>query len=377
MKVVIDARLLLPQMTGIGRYLMGLARAFSETSSEEKIELWLQADLPDTHPVWDLAGDRVSLRRLDINHMNFRQQKVIPLELSRHRPDVFHYPHFDLPFFVSGPVVITIHDLKYISQKDYFPRFSSTKRLLMWFMMRFAVRRAQRVIAVSDHTRGDILRFLGADPRKVVVIPEGVEEHYFQSPSLAVLQSVAERYELSQPFILFVGERRPHKNLVGLIRAFDIFQRSNSYTHQLIIVGKGYADYREPERLSSELGISNCVRFFDYVPDADLPSLYWLSDIFVTLSLYEGVGLPVLEAMASGTPVVAAHKTSLPEVVGTAGLLVDSENIGEAALAMRRLVSGGEQRQIFIKKGLLRARQFTWERSAKATMAIYKQVIDL
>jgi len=376
MHVVIDARLLLPQMTGIGRYLMGLTRAFYETSGDEKIELWLQANLPDSHPVWSLASDRISLRKMDINHMNFRQQKVIPIELYRCRPDVFHHPHFDLPFLVSGPVVVTVHDLKYISQRDYFPRFSSTKRLLMWFMMWFAVRRAQRVIAVSENTRQDILRFLGADPRKVIVVPEGVEEHYFQSPSAAVLQSVEKRYHLSQPFVLFVGERRPHKNLVGLIRAFDIFLRSNSYPHQLIIVGKGYADYQEPERVSSELGITHRVRFFDYVPDFDLPSLYWLSDVFVTLSLYEGVGLPVLEAMASGTPVVAARKTSLPEVVGNAGLLVDTDNIMEAALAMGRLVSGGELRQTFIHNGLLRARQFTWERSANATMAVYKQIID-
>lgn len=375
MRVVIDARMVLPKMTGIGRYLLGLASGLTTQSGGHSYEMWVQAGLPSDHPIWGLAGEHLTLREMPLSHMDVRQHWVLPCELSRARPDLLHYPHFDVPWFVPGDVIATIHDLKYISKPEFFSHLGRIKRLIMLVMMVFTVRRARHIIAVSESTRQDIIRYLHAIPQKVSVVHEGVESIYFKRPSQAMLRSVLSHYGLQQPYILFVGERRPHKNIPGLLRAFDIFLKTNELPYHLVIVGKRYADYQEPERLVERLGLTNNVHLLDYVPDEELPSLYRSAEAFALLSHYEGFGLPVLEAMASGTPVIASCTTSLPEVVGDAGLLIDPDNPVECAHALRQIVSGGKQRETCITKGKERARMFTWERCARETLSIYLKVI--
>jgi glycosyltransferase involved in cell wall biosynthesis len=375
MRVIIDARLILPRMTGIGRYLCGLAQGLRELPGDDRFELWLQPGLPANNPVWQFGSGSLSLREVSIPHMSLRQQWALPLELLRHRPDLVHYPHFDLPWAVPGPVVATIYDLKYIASPAFFPRLGRVKRLMMLTMMLLTVQKAQRIITLSESTRRNIVGYLHAAPEKVAVVPGGVDDHYFHSPPTGALREVRSRYELDAPFLLFVGERRPHKNIVGLLRAFQVFRLSGHDVHHLVIVGQRYADYQEPEQVTEALSLTKNVHFLDYVPEADLPLLYRSADAFVILSFYEGFGLPVLEAMACGTPVVAAETTSLPEVAGKAGLLVDPRNLEAVALALGQVIPGGEQRDICIARGLVRASEFRWEHCAPKVAALYREVI--
>lgn len=376
MRVIIDGRLILPWMTGIGRYLCGLAQALREMPGDVCFELWIQAKLPPDHPVRRLEGGPLALREVSIPYMSVKQQWALPLAVKRHRPHLFHYPHFDLPVAVSEPIVITIHDLKYIARPEFFPRFSRSKRALMWAMMMVATRRARRVIAVSESTRRDILSYLRVDPAKVVVIAEGVDEKYFQHPSQRELERVCSRYELDFPFLLFVGERRPHKNITGLLAAFRAFRECGHENYRLLIVGKRYADYQEPEKATETLSLQGTVRFLDHVPDEDLRALYRLADAFVLLSLYEGFGLPILEAMASGTPVVAACTTSLPELVGDAGILVNPQEPQAVADALSLVVRDGCERETYVARGLKRASQFRWRDCAEKTVAVYQEVVS-
>ena len=277
---------------------------------------------------------------------------------------------------MPGVVVATIHDLKYIAKPEFFPHLGGIKRLIMLGMMIFTVRRARQIIADSESTRQDIIHYLDVEPQKVCVVYIGVDPVYSKRPSQVMLQSVLSDYGFEQPYILFVGERRPHKNIPGLLRAFDVFLKNNILPYNLVIVGKRYANYEEPERLIEKLGLTNNVHILDYVPDEQLPSLYRSAEAFALLSYYEGFGLPVLEAMASGTPVVASCTSSLPEVVGEAGLLVDPDNPDESAHALRQVVSGGKQREECISKGKERARMFTWERCARETLSIYLKAVN-
>ncbi|MBN1483089.1 MAG: glycosyltransferase family 4 protein [Chloroflexia bacterium] len=375
MNVVIDARLILPRTTGIGTYLCGLARGLRQIEGEHHFEYWLQPALPADHAIHGLAGGSLVLRQVPLAHMNLRQQWQIPALLRRRRPDVYHYPHFDLPWLAPVPTVATIHDLKYIAWPQFFPRFSRLKRLLMFAAMALTVRRAERVIAVSESTRQDILRRLRADPERVVVVPEAVEARYFEPPAPAQRAQVRRRYELEAPFILFLGERRPHKNIVGVLRAFQALRQLGYRQHQLLIGGKAYADYDEPERLAEQILPAGTVRFLGYVPDEDLPALYHAADAFVLLSLYEGFGLPVLEAMAAGTPVVAARATSLPEVVGEGGLLVDPDDPQEAARAFSRVLSGGTEREHWQRQARQWARRFSWKACAERTVEVYREAM--
>jgi glycosyltransferase involved in cell wall biosynthesis len=376
MRVVIDARMILPEMTGVGRYLMGLAVGFRTLREDDYCyEFWLQPQLSNDHPIWGLENDRLKLHRLTIPHMDYRQQWVLPAEIRRRNPDLLHYPHFDLPFAVPGPVVATIHDLKYIARPDFFPTHGIAKKLLIRIMTSFTARRASRVITDSQSTRQDLIQCLKIEPGKVVSVPAGVEERYFIRPSPASLQSVRRRHHLPDSFILFVGERRPNKNIPGLIRAFKVFSRDIQRPYHLVVVGKRYSEYREPEQTVEALELNGKVHFLEHVGDDDLYCLYHTADAFVLLSFYEGFGLPALEAMASGTPAVVAQTSSLPEVIGDAGLLVEPDNPEQAAQAIKQVIPGGEHREELIAKGLERAHQFTWERCAQETIAVYREAL--
>jgi alpha-1,3-rhamnosyl/mannosyltransferase len=320
----------------------------------------------------------VQVREVQIRHMTASAQWRLPEMVRTRRHDVFHYPHFDLPFLTPGPLVVTLHDLKYLARPDFFPRLSGARRLVMRAMMLAAVRKARRVIVDSESTHRDVLHILRADPSKLRVVPLGVEAHYFNPPTPSEAQVVRETYGLEGDYILCVAERRPHKNLPALIRAFNILRKEHGYTQlELALAGAAYQDYREPERTAQALGLSDAVRFIDRPPDAHLPALYAGARAFALLSEYEGFGLPVLEAMACGVPVVAANATSLPEVVGDAGRLVQPNDAGQVAAALDALLRDGPQREDAIARGKAQARRFTWKATAMTTLQVYQEAIEM
>jgi glycosyltransferase involved in cell wall biosynthesis len=307
--------------------------------------------------------------------MTLQQHLRIPSKLREQSYDLFHYPHFDLPYFTPGKIVTTIHDLKYIAHPDFFPQFGSGKKILMWILMQNAVRKSRLVITDSESTKRDIVRCLRVKHEKVIVIPLGVELKFIVSDPISTTKELESKYGFKAPFVFYVGERRPHKNIENLIRAFHLFSSNAARKYQLIITGKSYSDYDNPERLVVQLGLSDLVKFI-YVSDRDLPKMYQAADVFVTLSLYEGFGLPIIEAMASGTPVVASNTTSLPEVVDRAGVLVDPNNIQEAAAAIELVTYKGRYRESLIEAGLRRAKEFSWVKCAKQTLAVYQKAVS-
>jgi glycosyltransferase involved in cell wall biosynthesis len=378
MFIAIDARMLLPQMTGVGRYLSGLAQGLAsilyEDNDAEQVEFWLQAGLPPEHSIWQLQSPRMKMCAIAARHMSLRQQWVVPIEARRRKPALYHCPHFDLPVLTPGKIVVTIHDLKYLAHPQFFARKAHARRLLMRLMMGAAVQRARLVITDAEFTRRDLAQRLNVPMNKTRSIPLGVEARYQpQIPSQAI-QEMRQRYHLAENYLLFIGERRPHKNIPGLLRAFAIFQKMSQQPYQLVIAGKKYAQYDEPERLAQALGLEGSVRFLDYVADEHLPALYGDAKVLALLSLYEGFGLPILEAMACGTPVVAANRTALPEVCGQAGLLVEPQEAQQAALALLEAAEG-EPRQEWIEKGLAWAKRFTWEACARQTLEVYREAL--
>jgi glycosyltransferase involved in cell wall biosynthesis len=373
MRIVIDGRMILPQMSGIGRYLISLSRALRDLGDDSSFELWLQEDLSIDHQARKLAGNNFQVRVLPVKHMSLSGQWQIPFEAARSRADILHFPHFDLPWATPGRVVATIHDLKYIAHPEFFPQFEEAKRLAMQIMMSFTCRRAQRIICVSKFTAQDLQERLGAPQHNLRVVPHGVDERFFTPSPPEAVQELRQRLHLDLPYLLFVGERRPHKNLIGLLKTFALFRRMTSRPYQLVIAGKSYADYREPEKIAKQFGLTDSIIFLDYVAEFDLPILYQAAEAFILLSYYEGFGLPILEAMASGTPVLAADCTALTEVVGQAGLLVGPDNPDQAAEALCQIICGGAQREQMISLGSQHARQYTWERCAKKTMEIYRE----
>ena len=208
MRIVIDGRMILPQMSGIGRYLISLSRALRDLGDDTSFELWLQEDLSIDHPARKLAGNNFQVRVLPVKHMSLSGQWQIPFEAARSRADLLHFPHFDLPWATPGRVVATIHDLKYIAHPEFFPQFEEAKRLAMQIMMSFTCRRAQRVICVSKFTAQDLHERLGAPPHNLRVVPHGVDERFF-TPCLTRRPSGAATAFTSGPAILAVCRRAP------------------------------------------------------------------------------------------------------------------------------------------------------------------------
>lgn len=373
MRYTLDARLILPQMTGIGRYLFGLMDGMREVCHTDQLQVWLQSDISDRHPVWQLNSGQVNICRTPLRHMDWRAQWLIPQMLRRDPPDLLHYPHFDLPWLTPGKIVLTIHDLKYIRQPSYFRGAAALKAFVMKATLLQAVRRAQAILVDSQFTARDLVQ-LNVAAHKIHAVPLGVGKQFFQRCSAAQLSAVRQRYCLPENYILTVGERRPHKNLSGMIQAFARFQASCRVPYQLVIVGKPYAHDQTPQMLVEKIGISDRVKFLDYVQDDDLPALYQMSSAFLLLSFYEGFGLPVLEAMASGAPVIASDSTALPEVVGQHGCLVNPSDPEATAEALRSVLTPDAYPEEKLDQARQWAQTFTWQRCAAHTLQIYQQV---
>jgi glycosyltransferase involved in cell wall biosynthesis len=283
--------------------------------------------------------------------------------------DLFHATDHLLPYFRRIKSVFTLHDLIFLFHPE------THKPLNRWFltlMMPRFLRAADAVIAVSECTKRDAIRFYGIPEEKITVIYEGVNPR-FRPASPEAIAAVRARYGLPEHFILYVGTIEPRKNLTALLEAFHYLLATHDL--RLVIVGKKGWLYEGFFRRLRELGLEGQVIFTGYVPDEDLPAIYSAADLFVFPSLYEGFGLPVLEAMACGVPVICSNTSSLPEVAGDAAFLVDPADVRALAGAMEQALTDEHLRSELMAKGLERARWFTWEKAAAKTLEVYRGVL--
>jgi glycosyltransferase involved in cell wall biosynthesis len=268
--------------------------------------------------------------------------------------------------------VVTIHDVIHLKFPEYLPNRMAFgyARTMIWS----AVRRADRVLTVSEASKRDILHHFRVSPAKVEVIPNAIDDRFRTPPSDEEMAQVRERYQLHAPFLLYAGTVKPHKNVERLIEAFGDLRRRGFDHVKLLVIGDEVSKQATLRHAVHRCKLHTHVRFFGFVPHRMLAVLYRLADAFVFPSLYEGFGLPPLEAMASGTPVVTSNVSSLPEVVGEAALLVDPYDPIAIADALERLLCDESLRRTLVERGLARAREFSWERSVRRIRRVYEEV---
>lgn len=286
------------------------------------------------------------------------------------RADIFHATEHLLPPLKNAQTVFTLHDLIF----RFFPEYHLP--LNRWFLtnaMPHFLHRADAIIAVSECTKRDAIRFYNIPPEKITVIYEGVNPALRPVADPNRLAQIRARYAKNQPFILFVSTIEPRKNISTLVDALRAL-RQCGLAHRLLVAGRKGWLYQGTFDHVKQAGMSDVVDFLDYVPDADLPALFAACDAFVFPSLYEGFGLPPLEAMACGAPVICSNTSSLPEVVGDAALLIDPRNVGEMANAIERVVANRTLRDALRAKGFRQAAKFSWERAARETRQVYESV---
>lgn len=299
------------------------------------------------------------------------EQVAQPLALRREGVDLVHGLAYALPALRGARSVVTVHDLTVFLYPDAFNR---TNRLYVATITRESVRRADAIIADSANTRADIIRLLGVAPDKVVAIPLGIDEQYRPAPP-AEIEALRQRYGLPPRFILYLGTLEPRKNIETLVRAYATLGRQDPAAPQLVIAGGAGWRYQAVFELVEGLGLKDQVRFPGFVPQTELPTWYSAAEIFVYPSRYEGFGLPPLEAMACGTPVITSTASSLPEVVGDAGMQVEATDVDALAEAVRQALADANLRADLRARGLARAATFTWQRTARATAAVYDAVL--
>lgn len=365
MRIGIDGRYIQDQYHGVGRYAFHVAKSLAEQfPQDEWIVFYNPAYKNSRFRLADLR-DLPNVLTVGTNLRLFRPEAQVawPRLLRQHGIDLFYTPFFDAPWMAPCPVAITIHDLIF----DRYPQFMPQRRYRGYYQMltRMSLRQAAAVLTVSNATQQDLVDLYGVNTGKIYVTPEAADGA-FQPASLEQMSAVRTFYRLPNKFILTVGTQRPHKNVTTLLRAFA---QIAPYTDaSLVIAGKD--DKRWPDEITplvEELNITERVIRVGHVLEKDLPALYSTADVFVFPSLIEGFGLPPLEAMACGTPVVASDGSSLPEVVGHAGLLVDPLNVNEWAETLLGILSEPRLRRMLSEKGLERAASYSWRRTAHLT----------
>ncbi len=367
MRVGIDARLIYHQPAGISRYTKHL------------IEELAQLDRETTYTVFQHRKHREPLanapnfqRRTLFTPVHTRiEQPMLAAELSFHSLDILHSTDFIPPLFSSIPPVITVHDLAFLR----WPHFLTESHAAYYSQIDRAVRHAQHIIVPSESTKNDVVGQLGASPEKISVIYEAAAPLYQPLPMAKCRAAMQAKYGIPENYIFFVSTIEPRKNIGGLLDAFHHLQRHyNIADTGLVLAGKPGWLYEEVFRKVEELALDKSAFFVGRVADEDLRQLFVGARCHVHPAFYEGFGLSPLEAMACGTPTIVGNTSSMPEVVGDAGLIVDPSDWEEIAIAMHRLLTDDELHRELRQKGLQRASVFSWSRAAAETLAVYRMV---
>jgi glycosyltransferase involved in cell wall biosynthesis len=367
MRVAIDARKL--HDFGIGTYIRNLVRHLARIDHDtEFVLLCGEADLG----VAAQLGPNFRAVLEPSPNYSIREQIHVPWVLRRERPDLYHAPHYVLPAAIHCNSVVTIHDCIHLMFPQYLPNRMAYAyaRAQMWT----AAHRSDCILTVSDASKRDILHLFNIPPEKIVVVYNAIDAHFSITPPPDAVARVRERYQLDHRFVLYVGNIKPHKNLVRLIEAFSELRTGDLEDVKLLIIGDQISKLPALRHAVHRHKLHKHVRFLGYVPDDQLAVLYRLAAVFVFPSLYEGFGLPPLEAMASGTPVVVSNVSSLPEVVGDAAVLVDPHDIDSIVDGLRCVLTNPTRADEMRRKGLERSREFSWERSVARTLEVYKRI---
>jgi len=368
MRVGIEGRTLQGKRYGVARYLHNLLRNMTELDSGNEYIVYLSQPIAPTEN--SLSGLRYEV--LSMHPSLFWRHLRLPLAMRRDGVDLHFSPSYFLPLIKVCPAVVVVHDLTIKVHPEW---FSVDRRFRFDGLFWNEVKRAERIITVSEHSRGDILHYLGVDPSKVVVIPEAADELFRPVDSEEKLRMVRERYGLSEGFLFTVGAIHTRRNLERLIEAVSGAGKRLGSDLQLLIVGSP-APFSPPvdiEGTARRCGMAGRVVQVQFVSEEELLLLYNACALFAYPSLYEGFGLPVIEAMSCGAPVVCSNTTSLPEVGGDAPVYFDPTNVEDMTDAVARVLGDDALRERLSRAGVERASLFSWRRAAQQTLEVFKE----
>jgi len=371
MRIGIDARMYSSEFTGIGRYVFELISNVTKLDKKNEYVLFMNNPEFDNY---ELPNKRVKKVLVNAKHYSFAEQFRYWRKLRRAKLDIMHFTHFNAPILYRRPSVVTIHDLTLTffpgkKMNSGFHRFAYNK------VLRAVLKHSKKIISVSENTKKDLIEVTHTSPVKIETIYEGVNENFGPRSDKEANDEMLKKFSITQGFLLYTGVWRGHKNLVNLIKCFGILKQDESFDLQLVITGKEDPHYPEIKRAVQELELEHDVIFTGLVPENELVSLYQEAKIFVFPSLYEGFGLPPLEAMRCGTPVVASKTSCIPEICGEDNaLFFDPYDPTDMADTIKRVWLDETLQADLHERGLKHSKKFSWEKMAEKTMMVYEEL---
>ena len=374
MKVAVDIRRM--SEFGVGTYIRNIVRTLGRLDHEN--HYFLIGPPAKVQEIGALPANFQTVP-LDSTEHSFRGYREFRAALQKHECDLVHIPNlFSVPRALPCPYVMTVHDmLEHMSRaRDR----HGVLRSLYFQMTKHVLGRAARIFAVSNFTRSEIEKLFDIPLTHIEVVYNAIDERFLRGhASAADLEMIAQRYQVTYPFLLYAGRISPHKNVVRMIEAFSALKtelaKDEAYPDlKLIIIGDDLSGNPDLRRTVVRSGVQNDVRFLGFIPIEVLRIFYDEAKVFVFPSLYEGFGLPPLEAMAHGTPVVTSNVSSLPEVVGNAAVLVNPENVFEIMRALHRVLMDKSLRDRMKERGYQQAMRFSWEISVRRVLQVYREV---
>ena len=372
MHIAIDAHSVGTGLAGNETYAANLVEALAEVDQENSYTVYVTK--AEAEARFGGRWGNVEVRRTLPHTPLVRIPLTLSAELRRRPVDILHV-QYTAPPLAPCPVVTTIHDLSF----EHIPEtFNLRSRVQLRLTVRATARRAAHVIAPSEYTRRDLVETYGLDEGRVSAIPLAVAPGFRPVEDGAELERVKKRYGISGEYVLAVGSIQPRKNLARLVRAYSALRRGRGRSNlpQLVLVGKQAWLYGDTLTAIEEEKLGDSVVLTGYVSEGDLPALYTGALLFAYPSFYEGFGLPPLEAMSCGAPVLTGNLTSLPEVVGDAGLTVDPLDTDALAAGLARLIDDDALRADLRERGLQRARRFDWRETARMTLQVYRRAMS-
>ncbi len=379
MRIGIDARLL-TYRRGIGNFVYNLLTELAKLPGDEQYVLYVD----DMRAAEFVPHDpRFTVKRLGPKSYPLWEQVGLPLAIARGHLDVLHCPANTAPIFLprSVKLALTVHDVMYALPESVLPQSSSLYQRLgrMYYRLfaRQAIKRAAWVMTVSENSRRDLERVFHLSPQRVHVVYEAGNSMCRRFEDQSPVREVKQRYSVQGRYVFALGALDPRKNTLRVIQSFAILRRMTDLPIQLVVAGLAENAKEQFRAVVSTMGLQNQVILLGFVPEGELAALYNGADVFVYPSLYEGFGMPVLEAMACGTPVVTSAVGSIPEVAGNAALLIDPHQPEEIAHAILNVISNVSRRERMIENGLAQAQRFSWAKAAQQVLDVYRECVAL
>lgn len=373
MKIVIDARMYGLEHAGIGRYVLNLINQIEKQDKKNNYFILLRKRY---YQQLKFKNKKFNKVLVDIPHYSIKEQFFLPGILKKIKPDLVHFPHFNLPIFWQGQYVVTIHDLIKHQSKGketttrlaflYWPKYIFYRLIIF-----LAIKRAEKIITPSNFWKKELVKNYKIKPNKIIVTYEGADE--FLNKKTDKRKETLKKYNINKPFVIYTGNLYPHKNVPRLVKAIALLNQEKKEQSSLVIACSRNIFMERFENEIEDIKGNIQVVLVGFVPTDDLIALYQEAEAFVTPSLLEGFGLPGLEAMASGTPVISSKASCLPEIYGEAAVYFNPLSIKDMAKKIKAVTGNKETRSQLIKKGYQQVKKYSWGKMARETLKVYEK----